>query len=163
MKRVWLICLLFIGFQRVSAQSDTLAVYKRFPNLPVFNLIKLPDSTKFTRDDLNRRKATMIMLFSPDCDHCIHATKDLLQQIDLFKQVQVIMVSSIDYTLTQTFFKDYSIADHPNIIMARDASFYLGTFYNLKQYPSVYLYNKKGKFIREFIGSFTMKEVAGYF
>ena len=163
MKRIWLLSLLFIGSQRVSAQSDSLAIYKRFPNLPVFNLIKLPDSTRFTREDLNHRKATMIMLFSPDCDHCIHATKDLLQQIDLFKKVQIIMVSSIDYTLTQTFFKDYSIADHSNIIMARDASFYLGTFYNLKQYPSVYLYNKKGKFIREFIGSFTMKEVASYF
>ena len=163
MKRIWLLCLLFIGSQRVSGQSDSLAVYKRFPNLPLFNLIKLPDSTKFTRDDLNRRKATMIMLFSPDCDHCIHATKDLLQQIHLFKQVQIIMVSSIDYTLTQTFFKDYSIADHSNIIMARDAAFYLGTFYNLKNYPSVYLYDKKGKFIREFIGSFSMKEVAGFF
>ena len=163
MKRVWLICLLFIGSQRVSAQSDSLAVYKRFPNLPVFNLITLPDSTKFTRDDLNRRKATMIMLFSPDCDHCILATKDLLHQIDLFKQVQIIMVSSIDYTLIHSFFRDNKIADHPNITMARDAAFYLGTFYDLKNYPSVYLYDKKGKFIREFVGSFSMKEVAGYF
>ncbi len=163
MKRIWLFCLLFIGSQPAEAQADSLAVYKRFPTLPVFNLVKLPDSTTFTRDDLGRRKATMIMLFSPDCDHCVQATKDLLQQIHLFKNVQVIMVSSNSYAMTQTFFRDNNMADYPNITMARDAAFYLGTFYNLKQYPSVYLYNKKGKFIREFIGSFSMKEVAGSF
>lgn len=163
MKTFCLVCLLFVGSQCAEAQTDSLAVYKRFPNLPVFNLIKLPDSSAFTRDALSRRKATMIMLFSPDCDHCIQATKDLLQQIHLFKEVQVLMVSSIDYTMIQAFYRNNNIADHPNIQMARDASFYLGTFYNLQQYPSVYLYNKKGKFIREFIGNFTMKEVAGYF
>lgn len=163
MKKIWFICLLFIGFQSAKAQTDSLAVYKRFPTLPIFNLVKLPDSSSFTRDDIGRRKETMIMLFSPDCDHCIQATKDLLQQIHLFKGVQVIMVSSNSYAMIQSFFRDNKLADHPNITMARDASFYLGTFYNLKQYPSVYLYNKKGKFIREFIGSFSMKEVAESF
>ena len=163
MKKIWLVCLLFIGSQHADAQNDSLAVYQRFPNLPVFSLVKLPDSTAFTRDDVGRRKATMIMLFSADCDHCIQATKDLLQQIHLFKDVQVIMVSSNSYAMIQSFFRENKLADYPNITMARDASFYLGTFYNLKQYPSVYLYSKKGKFIREFIGNFSMKEVAGSF
>lgn len=102
------------------------------------------------------------MLFSPDCDHCVQATNDLLQNITLFKNVQILMVSSLDFKFMQKFYQDHKIADYPNITMGRDGSFYLGTFYNLRSYPSLYLYNKKGKFVKEFEGNFKMETVAGF-
>jgi hypothetical protein len=42
--------------------------YKRFPTIPALELLR-PDSTKFTKDDLKKQN-TLIMYFSPDCDHC---------------------------------------------------------------------------------------------
>ena len=162
MKWIYILILSLFCFQQADAQADSIPVYKRFTGLPVFSMMKIPDSIKFTRDNLSKKKATIIMLFSPDCDHCVQATNDLLQNITLFKNVQILMVSSLDFKFMQKFYQDHKIADYPNITMGRDGSFYLGTFYNLRSYPSLYLYNKKGKFVKEFESNFKMETVAGF-
>jgi len=160
MKKLFTLIITIIAFQCVEAQTDSLPIYKRFPDVPAFSIMKAPDSVKFTKDDLAKKKETLIMLFSPDCSHCQVATKDLLEHIDLFKDVQIVMVSSLDFKNIKKFYEDYKIADHPNISMGRDGAYYLGTFYKLHNYPSLFLYDKKGKFVEEFVGDVKMEKVA---
>ncbi len=160
MKKILLAIILLVGFQQVEAQSDSIPVYKRFPLIPVFTIMTAPDSIKFTKDDLKKKKPTLIILFSPDCSHCQVATKDLLKNIELFKKVQIVMVSSFDFSHIKKFYEDYKIADYPNISMGRDGSYYLGTFYKIKSFPSLFLYNKKGKFVQSFEGDIKMETIA---
>lgn len=161
MKKIFIAIALLTAFQHADAQSDSIPVYKRFPIIPVFNIMIAPDSTKFSKDDLKKKKPTLIMLFSPDCSHCQVATKDLLDHIDLFKKVQIVMVSSLDYSHIKKFYEDYKIASYPNITMGRDATYYLGTFYKIHNYPTLFLYNKKGKFVQSFEGDIKMETIAG--
>ena len=100
------------------------------------------------------------MLFSPDCHHCQMAVKELIENISLFDKAQVLMVSSMDFVQVKQFYEEYKIANFPNITMGRDASYYLGTFYKIKNYPSVFVYDKKGKLVEAFEGTFQMKAVA---
>ncbi|MEP7165726.1 MAG: hypothetical protein ABI741_13585 [Ferruginibacter sp.] len=160
MKRIFIAIILIATFQQADAQSDSIPIYKRFPVVPVFSIMTAPDSIKFTKDDLKRRKATIIILFSPDCGHCQIATKDLLNHIDLFKKTQIIMVSSMDFSHIKNFYEEYKIADQPNITMGRDAAYFLGTFYKITSFPSIYVYNKKGKFVEAFQGDVKMETVA---
>lgn len=147
-------------FQQAEAQSDSLPVYQRFPVLPIFNIMTVPDGIKFTKDDLEKKKATIFMLFSPDCEHCKHTTKDLLDHMDLFKKAQIIMVSSLDFIHIKNFYEEFKISDYPNITMGRDATYYLGTFYEVRNFPSIFVYDKKGNFIKAFEGSFKMETIA---
>ena len=163
MKRIIIVFILMTAFQQADAQSDSLPVYQRFPVVPLFTIMTAPDSIKFTKDDLKKRKITVFILFSPDCSHCQEATKELLAHIDLFKKTQIIMVSSMDFSHIKKFYEEYKIADHPNITMGRDASYYLGTFYKLTSFPSIFVYNKKGKFLKRFEGSFKTETVAESF
>ncbi|MEO7265331.1 MAG: thioredoxin fold domain-containing protein [Ferruginibacter sp.] len=152
-----------IGISSISiGQADSLPIYKRFPDVPPLKLRTVPDSLLFVKTDLPKKKPLLIMIFSPDCDHCQVATKDLLKQIKLFKKVQIIMVSSLDFANILAFYKSYKIADYPNIIMARDPAYFLGTFYSIKNFPSLFLYDKKGKLVREFEGSVSFSEIAGW-
>ncbi len=160
MKRILIVIICIIGFQQADAQSDSLPVYQRFPVIPLFNIMTVPDSIKFTKDDLKKRKATIIMLFSPDCGHCLRATKDLLEHIDLFKKTQIVMVSSLDFIHIKNFYEEYKIADYPKITIGRDATYFLGSFYKIRSYPSIYLYNKKGNFVKAFSGEIKMETVA---
>lgn len=160
MKKILTAILLIIVFQQADAQTDSLPVYKRFPVVPMFTIMTTPDSIKFTKDDLKKKKPTVMILFSPDCSHCQVATKDLLEHIDLFKKAQIIMVSSLDFSHIKKFYEEYKIASYPNITMGRDGSYYLGSFYKIHNFPSIYVYNKKGKFVESFEGDVKMEKIA---
>ena len=160
MKKILIAIALVIGFQQADAQTDTLPVYKRFPVIPVFNIMTTPDSIKFTKDDLKKKKPVIIMIFSPDYSHCQVVTKELLEKIDLFNKAQIIMVSSLDFSNIKKFYEEYKIADHPNITMGRDGTYMLGSFYKIQRYPSIFVYNKKGKFIQSFEGDIKIDDIA---
>ncbi len=150
-------CLLFLA---AFAQETTLPVYKQFPQVPPFDIVRVPDSAHFKKADLKKRKATLVMVFSPDCDHCQHATKDMLAQTKLLKNVQVVMASNLPYAYIKKFYEDYGIAKYPGIIMGWDQNYFLGTYYQIRNFPSVYVYDKKGQLVQEFIGSVPFEKIA---
>lgn len=146
----------------VPAKADT-ALYLRFPFVPPFNLYKVPDSTLFTKADLKKKKATLLMVFSPDCDHCQHETKELTDKIKLFKKVQIVMASWLPYDQIKQFYQDYHIANYPNITMGWDKVFMLPPYYKLQNLPFMALYDKKGNLISVFEGSVKLDKVAEAF
>jgi thiol-disulfide isomerase/thioredoxin len=142
------------------AQTDSIPLYMQFPNVPPFSIMQAPDSTKFSKEDLTKNKPTLIIMFSPDCDHCKHETTELLRNIELFKHWQIIMVAHLDYNLIKQFYTKFNIADYPNIVIGRDGAYFLGTFYKIETYPTMFLYNRKGKFVKKFEGSVPAKTIS---
>ena len=159
MKKTFLVVSFVFAWVLALAQ-DSLAVYKRFPAVPPFKIMNIKDSSFFRKDDLRNNRATMLMIFSPDCDHCQHATEDLLANATLFKKVQVVMAAYAPYEMVRNFYKQYGIAQHSNITMGVDQGYFLGSFYSIKTYPSVFLYNKKGVFVKAFEGLVPFSEIA---
>jgi thioredoxin-related protein len=146
-----------------KAQSDTSRLYLQYPDIPPFDITSVPDSGSFSKSDLKKRKPTLIILFSPDCEHCQHETKALKENIDLLSNVQIVMISFLDYDLIKKFYNDYQIEAYPNIHMGKDGKYFLGTFYKIQTFPSMFLYNKKGKFITNFEGSIAIDKIAAAF
>jgi thiol-disulfide isomerase/thioredoxin len=134
--------------------------YKRIPTIPPFNLVLVPDSVAFTKADLKTKKPVVIMIFSPDCDHCLHATENLIANINMYKKVQIIMVSSLSFGSIQKFSKNLELDKYPNIKVCYDASRFLGSFYEIKSFPSIYLYSKKGKLVGDFSEHPNFEEIA---
>lgn len=162
MKRILFFAFILMIANGVYAQnqSDELPVYKRFPELPKFTIMKSPDSTVFTRDNLPKKKATIIMLFSPDCGHCTQTMKQMLENYDMWKSAELVMVSFLDYSHIQKFYDEFHIANYPNIVVGRDGSYYLGTYFANRQYPSFFVYDKKQNFVTEFRGNLDLKQLA---
>ena len=145
--------LLFFSIIAFSQEDSTLPVYQRFPTVPQFTVFKAPDSTSFTRDDLKKNKPVVFMIFSPDCEHCQHETEKLLANIDKFKNAQIIMITYLPYNEMMAFYKTYKIANYPQIVMARDTKFFFPVFFKVRNLPSIYVYDKKGNFKKNFEGS----------
>jgi thioredoxin-related protein len=140
------------------APADT-ALYLRFPTVPPFTLYKLPDSSKFAKTDLKKKKKTLLIIFSPDCDHCQQETKNLTAAMDKFKKIQIVMASWLPYNEILKFYGDYNIAAYPNITMGWDKSFFLPPFYKLHNLPFMALYDKKGNLINVFEGTVSLDKV----
>ena len=164
MRRIFILLItLFItqvSFSQADEADTTKPVYLRFPVLPQFTIYKASDSTKFTREDLKKKKATVFIIFSPDCEHCQHETEALIANIDKFKDAQIVMVEYLSHSQMVKFYKDYKIENYPNIIMGRDAQFYLPLFFKVESLPAIYVYDKKGKFKQAFSGSVKIDKIA---
>jgi thioredoxin-related protein len=128
--------------------------------VPSFKLTNVADSSFFTKSDLKRKKATIIMMFSPDCEHCQAETKELTEHIGLFKKAQIIMASPLDFNYLRKFYDEYKIADYPTITMGRDPGYFLGTFFKVRSFPAIFVYNKKGKLVTSFTGSTSVEQLA---
>lgn len=145
------------------AQIDTSQKYFKSPTIPAFNLKKVPDSSSFTNDLLQKNKPTMLVFFDPDCDHCQLATKNITAKINKLQDVQIVMVSIYDFAKMTKFYKDYKIAKYPNITLARDGIYDLVRFYNVSAIPDVYVYDKDGKLLNHFKKEIPIDEIIALF
>ena len=141
------------------SQVDTLPVFKRFPYIPEFTIYRAPDSTIFTRENLER-KPSVFIIFSPDCEHCQRETKDILSNIDKFKKMQILMITYFPYEEMIKFFREYKIAKYPIITMGRDTKFFFPIFFKVRNFPSIFVYDKEGKLKESFEGIVGVDKIA---
>lgn len=163
MKNRLLLILLAFAVKLASAQTlppDSPA-YKRFPFIPPFTILQI-DSTTLTKDNL-KRQPTMIMYFSPDCEHCKHQWEDMEKRMDDLKHFQIIMITYQPFEEMVSFYNEHKIAEYPNIKMGRDTKFFLPPFYKIKSLPFQALYNKKGELLTTFEGTVKIDQLLDAF
>src|ERR1700752_2220082 len=71
--------------QPATDTANAQAPFMRFPTLPPFHLLKLDSTTYLTKEDVKKGHKTIIMYFSPDCEHCKHQTEAILSDFSKFK------------------------------------------------------------------------------
>src|SRR5437868_329142 len=110
MKSTVLFVMIFFAAISSFAQSDSAKKtivqppYQRFPDLPPFKLLKADSVTYFTKADLPKNKAVLLMIFDPNCDHCQHETEDLIKNIESFKNVQIVMSTNASFDKLKDFY-----------------------------------------------------------
>lgn len=148
MKRILLALALVLPLcTRGQSSTDTRPpLYQRYPEVPPFSMVKAGGEV-FTNRDLKKHTPTMIILFSVDCEHCMHETEDLTKNIDRFKGTQIVMVTRFRYEPMMSFYAGYGIGRYPNIIMGSDSTARLNSFYHLRYFPGIYIYNKDNQLV----------------
>lgn len=71
------------------------------------------------------------------------------------------MVSSLDYSDILRFYNTYSMASCNFITVARDANYFFITHFQVQQFPSAYVYDKKGRFVKKLVSEIDIKSLAG--
>lgn len=161
MKNYLGIVLAFFFVQTCVAQADSSKpVYLRFPTIPQFTIYTAADSTAFSREDLKKKRPTILIIFSPDCEHCQHETQELLANINKLKKAQIVMITYQPYQEMVEFYKNYHIAAYSQITMGRDTKFFFPIFFRVQNLPSIFIYDKKGDFKKAFEGSVNIDKIA---
>ncbi len=144
------IMVLFHSTNLVAQANDSLPPpYKRFPILPPFELKGVNDNL-IKRDDMAKRKATIVMFFSPDCHHCIDQFNQLNNVKKDFEKYNLVMATYQPMEQLQEFYKQYGLETWKNLYIGRDEKYFLPTYYRLSNLPFIALYDRKGKLIETF-------------
>lgn len=163
MKKLLLLsCYLFIvaaGFSQTNATTGSNPDYISKGTIPAFITYKAPDSTLFTNKGIHKGKPVLLMIFSPDCGHCQHVATEITKNISHFKKAQILMFTWLPYSDMMSFYKTYKIADYPQITITWDSKYFFLPYYHVQTYPKLIVYNKKGKYVKEFQGNIQIEEV----
>lgn len=138
---------------------DTIPQHLKNLKLPDFKLL-LPDSaTNFYTEQLSAKKSTILISFSPECDHCKQQTKEIIQNIDQLKNVQIVMATTLPFDMMKAFHEEYKIASYKNIIMGRDVLYFFPKYFLNHYLPLIAIYNKKGELLHYFDGGVSTAEL----
>ena len=159
--------LLFFLFSLISlsgfTQTQTDPPYKRFPTVPPLKLLLTDSTTVFTDKDLKKNTPLFFILFSPDCDHCQKETEELIDKIDSFKDIQIVMASFMPLDKIKEFYAHYELNRFSNIIVGYDMQHMLPTYYRISSTPFLAFYDKKGNLIEGIQGALPLAKVLDYF
>ncbi len=149
MKNVFVLFLLILTTTTVSAGSsiDSIPAHLKNLRLPDFKLLLPDSSTNFYTENLKPNRYTILISFSPECDHCKQQTQEITEQISRFKNAQIVMSTTLPFGMMKDFHKAYKIASFKNITMGRDVLYFFPKYFRNHYLPLIAVYNKKGELI----------------
>ena len=144
-------------------QNVTVPPYKRFPTLPPIQLLLGDSVTKYTKENIPGKKPVLVMLFSPDCNHCQHTAEEMYKNKEALKDIHIVMATVLSLNEMNGFMKKYKLNEMKNVVAGKDIYFLLPPFYAIKNFPYMAMYNKKGNLIMGFEGSMGIDKVIKIF
>ncbi len=132
-----------------QTNNDSLPPYLKNPTIPSFQILST-DSTWFTNRSLPKNIPVAIIYFSPDCGHCQYEAKELNKKMDSLSNLFFVWVSYHPFEDIKKFYFDYGLSKYKNIVAGRDPQYFIPAFYKVEFTPFIALYNKHGRFVKEF-------------
>jgi len=156
MKCILCLAICMAAFISLQAQAVQKPVKK---GIPPFN-IQLVNGQHFKSSDLRKDQSLMIVYFDPDCDHCHLFIDELLEQISLFKDVQIVMITYVPVEQVRNYLAGSALNKHPAIKVGTEGTtFVVRYFYDIVQFPYVALHKKDGTLITTYESKVPAPEV----
>jgi thioredoxin-related protein len=135
----WLLCFVFIAFAINGYSQDD------GKDMPPFHIV-LTNGNYLKAKDVRKNTPSMLVYFSPTCEHCQNFTKKMTENISSLSQVQIIMISYLPYRDIKKFEADFGLAKYPNIKVGTEGyTFVVQKYYDIRNFPFLALFNKNGK------------------
>ena len=132
-----LLAVYFTGFSQ--QKKTTIAPFK----------ITLVNGETYTANQLKKNTPTVLIYFSPGCDHCKNFTTELLKYKDALKDKQIVMVTYLPVTEIKPFDSTYHISSMPNFKIGTEGyTFIVRKYYDVQRFPFIVLYDKQMKLIK---------------
>ena len=161
MKRIAIVIVLVLIAIPLFAQGqpDSLPPYKKHPTIPAFEILLLDSASTFNTYDIPKGKPTILMYFSPDCDHCEQMTDDILKNMADLSKVQIYMITPMSLSVLQKFYLKMGLRRYKNIMVGKDYKFFFTDFYRAQYVPYIAIYDKHKHLVATWDGDAKIKDV----
>lgn len=138
--------LFYLGYNIIIKSKEKKEITKQIQTIPKFEL-KTLDSIPFTNSNLKPDLNTIFIYFNSECDFCHHEAKSISQNLNQFKTVQFVFVSTEAIDTIKQFSKEYKLNNQPNITFLYDNAFHFTNQFNAQSIPYILIYNKNNELI----------------
>lgn len=157
MKKLFTVILLALWAQFSFAQSTDIK------QMPEFSFVKMQGEGIFSSKDLKKNKKTLVVLFSPECVHCLFAMEHLNNNFDLLNDLNIVLVSEYEKAEVTTFIEKNApkFLNNKNVEILLDTEYEFGPLFQPTSIPTFYLYGKQNELIAVKKGSVEVNDLFG--
>nr|WP_315221390.1 redoxin domain-containing protein [uncultured Flavobacterium sp.] len=141
----------FFAYQIIVKINHKKEVAENIKNIPEFIYTNI-NGENFINEDLKKNIPTLFIYFNSECEYCNEEAKMIKQNIDKFKNIQLIFVSFEKPQLIRTFASKHQLTIYDNIHFLCDSKVTFATTFDVKSLPCLVLYNKNQKLIEKIKG-----------
>jgi len=124
----------------------------RIKGLPDFVYMTM-DSLAYNNQMLPRKKYSIFIFFSPDCDHCQYQAISLKKELPKLEEAYIVWVAAeSNVSIVRRFSKKYGIENIPNCIVLADTYNQIYKAFRIDKLPSILVYGKDKMLVNQFIG-----------
>ena len=136
------------------------APYLKHKELPAIEILDINGKDTFNTYNIKEGRPTLIIYFSPDCDHCKIMLDAIEPEIDKLKDIDIYMVTFMPPIALQVYNSVHHWEKHSNVkLMGQDIRLFFPGFYGVTSVPDVVLYDKKKKFVKLWPGGVSIREI----
>jgi peroxiredoxin len=162
LKRFVLILLLLIigllSYSVLKKNNAKAVIANRIKTIPQFSFTTL-NGDAFTQANLKKETPTIFIYFNSECDYCIHEAKSISKQLKLFKNTQLLFVSTEPTAQIKTFAKQYDLLNQPNITFLHDTDYTFSNRFNATSIPYLLIYSKNKTLLKKHKGQLLPKAI----
>ncbi|AJR02833.1 peroxiredoxin family protein [Siansivirga zeaxanthinifaciens] len=148
----------YLGYNIISKAKEKNQIAKQLEIIPELDLLTLAQKT-FTKANLRPNTNTIFIYFNSECDFCQHEAQSISDNVDSFKNVQFIFVSTEPIEIIKRFAEQYKLNNQQNITFLYDSLSTFSSRFDANSIPYILIYNKNQKLIKKHKGQLNAKGI----
>lgn len=130
----------------------------RLEKLPNFRFPKVGGTGNISKSDLRSGK-TVVLYFSPDCEHCQALGADIGRQLAQLQDIDFMFVTRFDEADVINYAQKANLWEQSNVYFGLDVDAAFYGYFGEMFIPSAYVFNQKGKFLQSVHQNAMVKDI----
>jgi peroxiredoxin len=141
----------YFGFQIYSKIQHKKEVAENIKVIPKFEYQNIKGGA-FTNKNLKKDTPTLFIYFNTECEFCNEEAQMIKENIEKFKDFQLVFISFEKSDLIKAFATKYKLNNYVNITFLSDTKVSFSTTFDVKSLPCLVLYDKNQRLIEKIKG-----------
>lgn len=148
----------YLGYNVISKAKEKNQIAKQLEIIPEFKFLTL-EQKPFTKTNLKQNINTIFIYYNSDCDFCQHEAQSISDNLDNFKNVQFIFVSTEPIEIIKQFSEQYNLNNKQNITFLYDNLNTFSNRFDANSIPYLLIYDQNQKLIKKHKGQLNAKGI----
>ncbi|MGB1232445.1 MAG: peroxiredoxin family protein [Winogradskyella sp.] len=161
-KAIVIVCILgivsFLSYKVAIGTQEKNEIAEQLETIPEFEFLTL-EQQPFTKANLKPEKKTIFIYFNSECDFCQHEAQSISDNLESFKEVQFIFVSTEPITTIRQFSEHYNLNNKQNITFLYDNLNTFSSRFDANSIPYLLIYDNEQKLIKKHKGQLNAKGI----
>jgi len=141
----------YLGYQIISKINHKKEVTQNIKTIPQFSYQDV-NKKPFTNKNLKKETPVIFIYFNTDCDYCNEETQMIKENIDKFKNFQLIFISFENLQKIKNFSQHHQLLNYDNVHFLHDSKVTFATTFDVSSLPYIVLYDKNQNLIEKIKG-----------
>lgn len=140
-----IVLLVLVGWALVTAFSAPATIKTGLEGrlIPPVDLLMIDSTTRLNTANLPAGGPFVVFGFSPYCVHCQAMTRDIIKNIDQFKNIRIYYITTDPFDQMTAFYKAFRLSRFPNIYMGRDLKDTFLKYFKAPGVPYMVIFDSK--------------------